>query len=223
MSDVSIKIILAFLIGGLIGLERGKHGRAAGMRTHILVCTGACLAASLGLYVVSANPTLNVDPTRIAAQIVASIGVLGAGSILIKNRDIITGLTTAAGLWASGIIGLAIGFGFYEGAIVTSVIVLFSIALLNYLELSKLKEIRLYIENNDIKKINAVMEKINALVDNKASFIITSPRTGINNNVGIYFRTQMDMKKGFDHKKIVKALIEKILKIDNVLYVVEDN
>ena len=221
MSEVTLKILLAFLIGGLIGLERGKHGRAAGMRTHILVCTGAALAACLGSYVVSANPSLNIDPTRIAAQIVASIGVLGAGSIMIRNRDIITGLTTAAGLWASGIIGLAIGFGFYEGAIVTSIIVIISIAMLNYFEITKLKEIRLYIETNDIKKINNVMNKINSLVGSEVHFSITSPRTNINNNVGIYFRTYI--KKGLDHKKMVKTLEEKILKIDSVLYVVEDN
>ena len=220
MSDVTLKILLAFLIGGLIGLERGKHGRAAGMRTHILVCTGAALAACIGSYVVTANPSLNIDPTRIAAQIVASIGVLGAGSILIRNRDIVTGLTTAAGLWASGIIGLAIGFGFYEGAIVTSIVVLVSIAVLNYFEVSKLKEIRLYIEINNIKKINAVMNKINSLVNSESYFSITSPKTSINNNVGIYYRTYI--KKGLDHKKVVKILEEKMLKIDSVLYVVED-
>ena len=220
MSDVTLKIILSFFIGGLIGLERGKHGRAAGMRTHILVCTGSALAASIGLFVSSSNPGLNIDPTRIAAQIVASIGVLGAGSIMIRNRDIITGLTTAAGLWASGIIGLAIGFGFFEGAVVASIVVLISIAMLNYFEISKLKEIRLYIETNDIKKINNVMEKLDSFVDSDVSFSITSPRTNINNNVGIYFRTHM--KKGLDHKKVVRSLEEKILKVDSVLYVVED-
>ena len=220
MGVVSLKILLAFFIGGLIGLERSKHGRAAGMRTHILVCTGSALAASIGLFVVSAYPEINIDPTRIAAQIVASIGVLGAGSILIRNRDIITGLTTAAGLWTSGIIGLAIGFGFYEGALVTAVLAIISITVLNYLELDKLKEIRLYIEINNIKKINSIIQKIEGLVGNSISFSVTSPRTNITNNVGIYIKVYI--KNGLDHKNISKSLKEKLLKIDNILYVVED-
>ena len=91
------------------------------MRTHILVCIGAMLAMSTGQYAfIYYN---SVDPTRIGAQVVSGIGFLGAGSIIVTRGNRIQGLTTAAGLWASACIGLAIGIGFYEGAIVGAVAV----------------------------------------------------------------------------------------------------
>ena len=220
MSEISLKLVLAFIVGGLIGIERSKHGRAAGMRTHILVCVGACLASSLGLYVSLTYTDSNVDPTRIAAQIVASVGVLGAGSILKKNRDILTGLTTAAGLWDSAIIGLAIGFGFYEGAIVSAIITFVAMVVLHYLEISKIKEIILYVEFKDIKKINALMQRIEDLDDNDFKFSVTAPRSNIEGNVGLYVKTYM--KKGLDNKKVVSSLKSTISKMDSVIYVLED-
>ena len=116
-----VRTLLALLCAGAIGYDRNIHGAAAGMRTHILVCFGAMLAMSTGQYAFMYYST--VDPTRIGAQVVSGIGFLGAGSIIVTRGNRVQGLTTAAGLWASACIGLAIGIGFYEGAIVGTIAV----------------------------------------------------------------------------------------------------
>lgn len=117
---VIIRTVLAILCAGVIGYERDIHGSSAGFRTHILVCLGAMLAMTTGQF---AAMHYTVDATRIGAQVVSGIGFLGAGSIIVKRENHISGLTTAAGLWASACIGLAIGIGFYEGAIVGAIAV----------------------------------------------------------------------------------------------------
>ena len=116
-----IRTLLALLCAGVIGYERDAHGSAAGLRTHILVCIGAMIAMSTGVF---AATHFSGDVSRIGAQVVSGIGFLGAGTIMV-NRGHIKGLTTAAGLWTSACIGLAIGIGFYEAAIVGTVSVFF--------------------------------------------------------------------------------------------------
>ena len=116
-----LRTLLALLCAGVIGYERDAHGSAAGLRTHILVCIGAMIAMSTGVF---AATHFSGDASRIGAQVVSGIGFLGAGTIMV-NRGHIKGLTTAAGLWASACIGLAIGTGFYEAAIVGTVSVFF--------------------------------------------------------------------------------------------------
>lgn len=116
-----IRALLALLCAGLIGYDRDAHGSAAGLRTHILVCVGAMLAMCTGEFT---SMYYGGDPSRIGAQVVSGIGFLGAGTIIV-HRGHISGLTTAAGLWASACIGLAIGTGFYEAAIVGTLAVYF--------------------------------------------------------------------------------------------------
>lgn len=116
-----IRTVLAILCAGLIGFERNAHGSAAGLRTHILVCFGAMIAMSTGIFTAT---HFSGDASRIGAQVVSGIGFLGAGTIMV-NRGHIKGLTTAAGLWASACIGLALGTGFYEAAIVGTLAVYF--------------------------------------------------------------------------------------------------
>ena len=116
---IIVRAVLALICAGIIGYDRNVHGSAAGMRTHMLVCLGAMLAMSTGQY--SALMFNSGDITRIGAQVVSGIGFLGAGSIIVTKENKIAGLTTAAGLWAAACIGLAIGIGFYEGAIVSTI------------------------------------------------------------------------------------------------------
>ena len=130
---VLIRLVLAMIIGGTIGVERNKQGRAAGMRTHILVCLGAALAAMIGVYV-SKVMNIDNDPLRVGAQVISGIGFLGVGTILIKGRFQITGLTTAAGLWTAAAIGLALGVGFYEGAVITFLCAVLTITVVHRLE-----------------------------------------------------------------------------------------
>ena len=126
MTDLLIaqRLLLITVIAGAIGYERERHGRAAGFRTHILVGLGSCLIMLTGLYLAdSFAGRVEVDPTRMAAQVISGIGFLGAGTIL-RFRASVRGLTTAASLWAVGGVGLAVGAGFLHGAVLTGLIVM---------------------------------------------------------------------------------------------------
>lgn len=126
MSDSVVfqRLVLITIIAGAIGYERERHGRAAGFRTHILVGLGSCLMMLTGLHLMEAFAgRAELDPTRIAAQVVSGIGFLGAGTIL-RFRSSVRGLTTAASLWAVAGVGLAIGAGFLTGALISGAIVM---------------------------------------------------------------------------------------------------
>lgn len=117
------RMVFAFLIGGLIGLERSYKNRPAGFRTHILVCLGATIASLTGIYLYLVAQ-LPLDIARIGASVVTGLGFIGGGTIMVTKKNTVKGLTTAAGLWTTGIIGLAIGAGFYEGAVFAAILVL---------------------------------------------------------------------------------------------------
>lgn len=121
--SVVVRMIFAVAAGGLIGVERSYKNRPAGFRTHILVCIGATIASATGIYL-AVNRQFPTDLARIGAQVVSGLGFIGAGTIIVTGKSKIKGLTTAAGLWVTGITGLAIGAGFYEGAIIAVVFVL---------------------------------------------------------------------------------------------------
>ncbi len=113
---VVLRVLTALVIGGLIGMERGMKNRPAGLRTYMLVCTGSCLIMLTNQYIFQVFGT--GDPVRMGAQVVSGIGFLGGGTIIVTRRSRIKGLTTAAGLWSSAAVGLALGIGFYEAAII---------------------------------------------------------------------------------------------------------
>ena len=126
--SILVRLILALVCGGIVGLDRNRRGRPAGFRTHMLVCLGAAL-------VMVTNQYISVmfgggDPARLGAQVISGIGFLGAGSIIITRHYQVTGLTTAAGLWASACVGLAIGIGLYEAAVLACVLILIAEKLL---------------------------------------------------------------------------------------------
>lgn len=121
MVSICLRIVLSLIIGGILGLERGRKNRPAGFRTYILVCLGSTLVMMTNQYVYQVFGAS--DPTRMAAQVISGIGFLGAGTIIVTGRQQIKGITTAAGMWTSACCGLAIGIGFYEGAIVGGVVV----------------------------------------------------------------------------------------------------
>ncbi|MDO5545388.1 MAG: MgtC/SapB family protein [Eubacteriales bacterium] len=114
-TSIMIRILAAFFLGGIIGMERGMKNRPAGLRTYMLVCVGSCLIMLTNQYIYQVFDT--GDPVRMGAQVVSGIGFLGAGTIVVTKRNQIRGLTTAAGLWAAAAVGLAIGIGFYEAAV----------------------------------------------------------------------------------------------------------
>lgn len=112
---VILRILTAVIVGGLLGLERGLKNRPAGLRTYMLVCTGACMIMLTNQYIFQVFGT--GDPVRMGAQVVSGIGFLGGGTIIVTRHSRIKGLTTAAGLWSAAGVGLALGIGFYEAAI----------------------------------------------------------------------------------------------------------
>lgn len=112
--SVCLRVGLALLLGALLGIERGRKNRPAGMRTYMLVCLGAAIVMMTNQFVFQ---TMGVsDPVRMGAQVISGVGFLGAGTIIFTNRKQVKGITTAAGLWAAACSGLAIGIGFYVGA-----------------------------------------------------------------------------------------------------------
>jgi putative Mg2+ transporter-C (MgtC) family protein len=137
--DIGLKLVLASMLGGIIGLEREVHGRPAGFRTHLLVSLGSCLfvITSVSFYLKFGNLTgqgpLGVDPSRVAAQVVTGIGFLGAGAI-IREKASIRGLTTAACLWVAAAVGVAVGVGMYATSILVT-----SLAVINLVFLKKLE------------------------------------------------------------------------------------
>jgi putative Mg2+ transporter-C (MgtC) family protein len=137
--DITIRLLLATLLGGLVGIEREQNNHPAGFRTHILVCVGSALIMLISMYgfeeFIRNHPDINTisDPARLAAQVVSGIGFLGAGTILVHGGTI-RGLTTAASLWVVAGIGLALGSGFYYGAVLATVLVLISLVVLNRFE-----------------------------------------------------------------------------------------
>ena len=120
--SVVVRCLAAVLLGGVIGLERGMKNRAAGFRTYMLVCLGSCMVMVTNQYIYQIYGS--GDPVRMGAQVISGIGFLGAGTIIVTSRSQIKGLTTAAGLWASACIGLAVGIGFYEVAAVGGVCIM---------------------------------------------------------------------------------------------------
>jgi putative Mg2+ transporter-C (MgtC) family protein len=137
--DVAVKLLLAALAGGLVGLEREKHGRPAGLRTNLLVAVGSCVMVivSEAFYTkyggFDAQSMLRIDPSRVAAQIVTGVGFLGAGVIL-KEGPSVRGLTTAASLWTVAGLGMAFGMGFYSLGAIATVLVLISLTFLKKLD-----------------------------------------------------------------------------------------
>ncbi len=125
LASVLLRLVLAVLFGGLVGLNRALVKRAAGFRTHILVCLGSTVVMMTNQYMYECL-LWSTDPARLGAQVITGVGFLGAGTILMK-ADKVQGLTTAAGLWACACIGLAIGVGFYSASIVAILLVILSL------------------------------------------------------------------------------------------------
>ena len=139
--DAFIRLIVSMILSGLIGMEREYHHTPAGLRTNVMVGLGACLVTIASVRAIELVPGANVDPTRIAAQVITGIGFIGAGAILRPThaKGGVVGLTTAATLWVVSGLGIAVGFGFYAEAIATTLLVFFTFMFLSKI-VSKMRE-----------------------------------------------------------------------------------
>ena len=162
--SVLFRLAAAVICGGIIGFDRGRKRRPAGFRTHMIVCLGAALTMLISQHLFYRGYT--TDLSRLGAQVVSGIGFLGAGTIIVTGRQQIKGLTTAAGLWASACMGLAIGAGFYFGALVGFVLVLFTITVLSYIEgklIASARNMNIYVEYTASTDVGVVIDGIKKL------------------------------------------------------------
>lgn len=162
--SIVVRLTLATICAGVIGAERGRKKRPAGFRTHILVCIGAAMIMITSQYM---NDILHLegDASRMGAQVISGIGFLGAGTIIVVGRNEVKGLTTAAGLWACACMGLAIGIGFYEGAIISCIFLFGVVTGLHKLDLysrTHSKVLDVYAELKDIAGVTNFINTVKA-------------------------------------------------------------
>ena len=164
-TSVILRLALATLIGTLVGTERSSRGRNAGVKTHALVCMGAALVMLTSEYmrVSLGNPG---DMARLGAQVISGVGFLGAGTIMVTGRSHIRGLTTAAGLWVCACEGLAVGIGFWKGAVVALAFIMLTVRVLVKLDLKmhrNAKSFGLYVEFNEGTDVRKFMQDISLM------------------------------------------------------------
>ncbi len=199
------------MLGGIVGFEREKVGKPAGLRTHILVCLGSTVTMLTSLFMFyQFQGKTNLDPGRIAAQVISGIGFLGAGTIILEGPNV-KGLTTAATLWIIAAIGLAIGVGFYYGAVLSTIIIFIVLRTLSKFEnnvlnkyYSKTLVIVLKNSSSNLCKISALLEDINITV----------------NDIQINFSKDKNIKLSIKLPKssleLEKKIIEELSRLDDV-------
>ena len=214
--EVIVRVLLAALAGGVIGIERGYHGRAAGLRTHMLVCLGAALTAMIGYYL--SLDGLSTDVQRTGAQVMSGVGFLGAGTILLKkDSSRITGLTTAAGLWATAAIGLAVGYGLYMAAVFTVIVVVLAFTLMSRVEFTmhkKRQRVLIYMELDCVSCVKEMSQKLRSDFG-AIELQVTPARSGKPEHVGMEALIRVHSKVPPEEK------IEKIHQIEHVVFALQ--
>ncbi len=217
MFSTVLRLMLALVCGGLLGLERGKKKRPAGFRTHMLVCVGAALAMITNQYM--AEHYVGIDASRMASQVISGIGFLGAGTIMVTGLQKIRGLTTAAGLWVVACIGLAFGTGFYSGGIVATVLCYVINTVLHRFEArmeTNARIIGIYVELADVSYIGKLLEKLR-----QSEINVTELETGkarmSDNHVGVLLVIRL--AHFVNHSEI----IEQLEMVEGVSFVEEVN
>jgi len=226
--SIALRLALAMLFGGLIGLERGRKRRPAGFRTYMLVCIGSALAMLLGQYEmymltsvwgdVSGNVGILTDVSRFGAQVINGIGFLGAGTVLVTGHQEIKGLTTAAALWACACTGLAIGAGFYECVFLSFALIFLAVRVLPSIEIfivESARNMNLYVELASLDHVGTVINCMKAQniqiydvdIDQGGESLVQSP--------GVVFSLRLRQK--LPHTKLLSMLSE----VPGVLHIKE--
>ncbi|MGL4799416.1 MAG: MgtC/SapB family protein [Cellulosilyticaceae bacterium] len=202
-----IRLLLALICGGILGIERGRKNRPAGFRTYMIVCIGATMVMITNQYIAQMYHV--GDPTRMGAQVISGIGFLGAGTIIVTGRNRVKGLTTAAGLWASACIGLTIGIGYYEGAILGCLMIYIAMSMLHgiggrvthhsselnlYIEFESLSDIGIFLEH--LRSIQIKVLDIEMIKSNEVEEAVIA---------GLF---TLKAEKGSTHESVVKKLLE---------------
>lgn len=159
MLSTAVRMLLAVFCGGLVGIEREFKRRPAGFRTHILICLGAAMTTLTGQYLLL-DRGYYTDLSRLGAQVIAGVGFIGAGTIIVTAHQRVKGLTTAAGLWTAAIVGLTLGAGFYEAGLLATFLILVAESLFSRLEyriLSRSPVINLLVEYTDKQCLDEIL------------------------------------------------------------------
>lgn len=203
--SICLRLFLATFMGGAIGFERSTHGQPAGIRTFSLVCMGSALVIIVDEYLVDFYQT--GDPARLAAQVISGIGFLGAGSILVTGRNYIRGLTTAASLWATACLGIAVGSGYFAGSIAAFVMLAFVMTVMTKISHridENLSVIKLYLEvdrNRGLSELNTYVKKNNYTIVS----IEKQKKTTLQAK-DIVLLVSIDLKKRSNHMDILSEL-----------------
>ena len=209
---VIMRLLLAAVLSGFIGIERGRHGRAAGLRTYILVSVGACVCAMTGGFMIEQAGT--GDPSRIASGVVSGIGFLGAGMIIIKNGKV-TGLHTAAALWASTTMGIACGAGFYLCAFTAAAVIYVTTVGLPSLEQSHKQNSRFYLDLSHMTKTHRVIAEIHKLFKGCHDFDLHTSKCGQCGYIGLSVNIPLRNMTGSE-------VVEILLSLEGVIIAMED-
>lgn len=217
MVSIAVRLGLAMICGGLVGLERERKRRPAGFRTYMLVCLGASLTMLLSQYFYDMSSTswsavvaelgVKTDISRVGAQVINGIGFLGAGTIIVTGRHEVKGLTTAAGLWASACMGLAVGAGFYECVALGFVLILLSIIILPHVEnlaIAASRNMNVYLELKNPGETGNVIRFMKENTKAIYEFSVDRGNAGNANNLGMNFSVCLSDKR--DRPIILSAL-----------------
>ncbi|MFA9414564.1 MULTISPECIES: MgtC/SapB family protein [Streptococcus] len=224
LPTILIRVTLSVVLGGIIGFERGVKNQAAGIRTYILVCLASAMVMMTNQYIVLKHGS--GDPTRMGAQVISGLGFLGAGTILVTDNQKIRGLTTAAGLWASAVVGLATGIGFYSGALISTVALIGIMTLFaplkDYLN-SRSKIADFHIIFNSLEGFNRLLIFLSTsdikILDMQNGLSHSDKKKGIYQEEASQVSCYLSLKlnESFDHLK----LMEDLSRIPGVIYLEE--
>ncbi|SDZ62256.1 putative Mg2+ transporter-C (MgtC) family protein [Evansella caseinilytica] len=210
---ITIRLIIAALLGGLVGMEREYHHHPAGFRTHLLVSVGSCLIMLLAFYgfqtYISENPdVVNFDPSRLAAYVVSGIGFLGAGTILVQGYTV-RGLTTAASIWVVAGIGLTVGAGMYGAAFITTFIVILSLLLLGkinfHLPMKDNKQYIVVLVEEENSKLHDIIRDIEECMVNVRSLKAEKQKV-FNDKMMIEYRLLVEYEKQDNIVRVMERL-----------------
>ncbi len=228
MVSMVLRIVLAMLMGGLIGFERERKHRPAGFRTYMLVALGAALTLILGQYqdymmnngwsdLAVAWP--KADVARFGAQVINGVGFLGAGTIIVTGHQEVKGLTTAAGLWASACMGLAIGAGFYECMLVGFLLIVICMRVLPSVEnwiMAKARNLNIYIEMDSIENLGNVVNRMKAEGIILYDVEIDKQQNGQKSQINATFNIQLPQKQHHTEILAMLSMLDGIISIEEV-------
>lgn len=207
--DIIMRLLIALIVGGLTGLERERSHQFAGFRTHILVSVGSCITSitSLSLFFQYSSYS-NIDPARLSAQVLSGVGFLGAGAIL-KTSNGIRGLTTAAGIWATACIGIAVGYGYYILAISAWLFVMVTLYILKNIDkmIFKKKQTIFNIKTDNIEIISSIYEMFQRSQISVKNIEINSDTSNI----------KINLLTVHDRRIVLDEVIKELSKLKNII------